>query len=121
MKAFLSILITASLAECSTGTSTATRIEKQNPAVPSITTALQQYHDGQLDSALSTLRAILGRDPKNAGAFYYLRLVNTGRYNFWVKSLPLDKQQELNWDWERQHWGPRLSPANAVQPTAATP
>ena len=75
MKAFLSILILACTVGCSATNQTAMRSTKQSPAIPSLKTAEQCYHDGQFDSAELALRAVLKADPKNQEARYYLSLV----------------------------------------------
>jgi Tfp pilus assembly protein PilF len=75
MKAFLSIVILACTVGCSAPKQTATRSTEQSSAIPSLKTAEQLYHDGQLDSAELALRAILKADPKNQEAKYYLSLV----------------------------------------------
>ena len=121
MKPLLSIPILALLVGCSVSGPTSTRIEKQIPIAPSIETGKQQYRDGQFDSAAATFRAVLSADSTNQAAYYYLCLVNTARYDKWVRSLPLEKQQELQRHWEAEHWGPRPSPNTALEPTATAP
>jgi len=88
MRVFLSIIILALLVGCSTSSPTVTHTESQNVIAPSIAVAKQQYHDGQLDTAALTLRAVLSADPKNQEAYYYLCLVNTARYQKEMASQP---------------------------------
>jgi hypothetical protein len=96
MRSLLIIFIFALIVGCSTSSPTATRSEKPDAIVPSLAVAKQQYHDGQLDSAALTLRAIVSACPTNQEAYYYLCLVNQVRYAKTVGRQQIEREQ--------QHW-----------------
>jgi len=121
MKPLLSIPILALLVGCSVSGPISTRTEKQIPIVPSIETGKQQYRDGQFDSAVATFRGILSGDPTNQAAYYYLNLAYQARYSAWVKTLPLEKQQQLQREWESERLGPRPSTNTTLESPATVP